>query len=89
MPAQEDSPNWHWQLLGYQIERQPLPGGGSRRTIRRPDGSTVEIDRRDGEHQADAEVRVAQAERHRFPHGAEECAKAQLDIFNNAKEPAA
>lgn len=82
MAVQEGSPNWHWQQLGYQIERSPS-AFGNRRIIRRPDGSAVEIDRRPGEHRSDAEVRAAQAERQRFPHGASECAKAQLDIFND------
>lgn len=55
---QPDSPNWHWQQLGYSVERT-----GQRRTIRRPDGSAVEIDQREGERRHDAEVRAAIAER--------------------------
>lgn len=88
MSAQPDSPNWHWQQLGYQVERSPTPFG-SRRTIRRPDGSEVAIETRHGEHRADAEARAAQAERQPLPHGAAECAAAQLDIFHDTKEPAA
>lgn len=80
MAAQEGSPNWYWQELGYQVERQPLPCGSNARTIRRPDGSAVEIDRRPGEHIQDAEVRVAMTEQ-RQPH--------QHEIFHDTKEPAA
>lgn len=79
MSAQQDSPNWHWQQLGYQVER-----AGQRRTIRRPDGSAVEIDQRQGERRHDAEVRAALAE-HLLPHGPAECQAAQLDIFNDSK----
>ncbi len=34
MTAQPDSPNWHWQQLGYTVER----GQRRARTIRRQDG---------------------------------------------------
>lgn len=88
MAAQEGSPNWYWQQLGYQIERAPT-AFGNRRAIRRPDGSEVIIAQRQGEQRADAEVRAAQAESPQLPHGATECAKAQLDIFHDSKEPAA
>lgn len=87
MSAQPYSPNWYWQQLGYQVERTPT-AFGNRRTIRRPDGSEVAIEQRQGEHRADAEVRAALAERQLLPHGAAECT-AQLDIFNDTKEPAA
>ena len=40
MTAQPGSPNDLWQSLGYTIERGPRKS----RTIRRPDGSVVEID---------------------------------------------
>lgn len=82
MAANEGSPNWHWQQLGYLIERTPT-AFSNRRTIRRPDGSEVVIEQRQGEHRADAEVRAAQAERQPLPHGATECAAAQLDIFSD------
>ncbi|MFK8398132.1 hypothetical protein M2D07_006425 [Pseudomonas sp. BGr12] len=89
MAAEEDSPNWHWHQLGYQVEHQPRPSGGNTRTVRRPDGTEVAIDQREGEHRADAEVRTALSEQYRLPHGAEECATAQLDIFHDTGEPAA
>ena len=60
MPS-EGSPNWYWQQLGYQIEREPTPSG-NRRTIRRPDGSVVAIEQRAGEYRHDAEVRAALVE---------------------------
>ncbi|MCL6701129.1 hypothetical protein [Pseudomonas sp. T1.Ur] len=41
MTAQPGSPNDLWQRLGYTIERGPRKS----RTIRRPDGSVVEIDK--------------------------------------------
>lgn len=70
MKAQPGSPNWHWQQLGYTIERVPVihprtgkPTEYRRRVIRRPDGSVVEIDQRPGEDYAAAEVRVAEEER--------------------------
>lgn len=78
MTAREGSPNWHWQQLGYQVERGPKGA----RTIRRPDGSTVPIDKREGEYQHAAEIRAANAER--LPHGPAECGAAQLDIFNDS-----
>lgn len=47
---QEGSPNWHWQKLGYSIERKAKKHGfGNHRTIRRPDGSIV--DTGDGSHE--------------------------------------
>lgn len=47
---QEQSPNWYWQQLGYEIERTPKKyGSGNHRVIRRPDGSVV--DTGDGSHE--------------------------------------
>lgn len=86
MKPQPDSPNWHWVRLGYQVEREPTPFG-NRRIIRRPDGSAVAIEQREGEYRHAAEVRAAMAER--LPHGQAECAAAQLDIFNDSKDSAA
>jgi len=88
MAPNEDTPNWHWQQLGYQVERQYLAGGGCRRAIRRPDGTEVQIHQQKGEPRADAEKRAAIAEICHLPHGADECAKAQLDIFHSLEEPA-
>lgn len=88
MSPQHGSPNWHWQQLGYQIERQPTPSG-NRRTIRRPDGTAVAIEQQEGEPRHDAEVRAAMIERQRLPHGPDECQAAQLDIFNDSKDSAA
>jgi len=65
MAALPGSPSWHWQQLGYTIERVPVisprtgkPTEYRRRVIRRSDGSVVEIDQRPGEDYAAAEVRV-------------------------------
>lgn len=57
--------------------------------MRRPDGSEVIIAQHQGEQHADAEVRAAQAECQQLPHGVTQCAKAQLDIFTDTKEPTA
>lgn len=69
MKPQPDSPNWHWQQLGYSVERVPVlhpqtgnPTERRRRIIRRPGGSIVEIDRRPGEDARVAEVRIAVTE---------------------------
>lgn len=80
MIATTGSPNWHWQQLGYRVDRQQLPSGNNIRTIWRPDGTQVKIERREGERGQEAETRAALAER--FPHGESECAQAQLDIFS-------
>ena len=58
MTAHPHSPNWHWQRLGYTVERDARGA----RTIRRPDGSTVEVSRRDGEDRYSAELRAAERE---------------------------
>lgn len=70
MKPQPDSPNWHWERLGYNVERVPVihprtgrPTQHRQRVIRRPDSSVVEIDQRPGEDYAAAEVRVAEDER--------------------------
>ena len=69
MTAQPGSPNWHWQQLGYTIERMQVihprtgkPTEYRQRFIRRPDGSVVEIDQRPEEDALAAEARVAEAE---------------------------
>ncbi|MNO89489.1 hypothetical protein D3C76_809730 [compost metagenome] len=77
MAAQQGSPNWHWQQLGYSVERGPRHS----RTIRRPDGSVVDITPHHDEDRHDAEIRAALAERGRLPHGAAECQAAQKDLF--------
>lgn len=58
MSAQPDSPNWHWQRLGYTVERDARGA----RTIRRPDGSAVEVSRHGGEDSYSAELRAAERE---------------------------
>ena len=74
MTARPDSPNWHWQQLGYTVER----GQRKSRTIRRPDGSTVDIPKTDNRHAA--EIAAALAEYRRLPPGADECLAAQRDL---------
>lgn len=57
------SPNWYWHQLGYAVERERGPCGlVKRRTIRRPDGSTVTIELLAGEQRYDAELRTSRAE---------------------------
>ncbi len=56
------SPNHNWSLLGFTVEREPLLGGGNRRTIRRPDGSVFEIPRTEGEDYYTAELRASERE---------------------------
>jgi len=58
MIAQPHSPNWYWQRLGYTVERDARGA----RTIRRPDGSVVEVPRHDGEDSYSAELRAAERE---------------------------
>ncbi|WP_110665139.1 hypothetical protein [Salinicola halophilus] len=42
METQTGSPNWHWDRLGYTIERKPRRlGNGNIRTIRDTDGNVV------------------------------------------------
>ena len=71
MTPQFESPNGLWRRLGYTIERC-LRG---ERTILRPDGSTVSLDRHTGENKA------ARQEPVRLPHVESESQAAQLDIF--------
>lgn len=63
MTTHPHSPNWYWQQLDYTIEREVGAAGNvSRRTIRRPDGSAVQIKMMPGEQGYDAELRAAHAE---------------------------
>ncbi len=63
MTTHPHSPNWYWQQLDYTIEREVGAAGNvSRRTIRRPDGSTVTIELLAGEQRYDAELRTSRAE---------------------------
>lgn len=77
MAAAPQSPNWHWQRLGYTVER----GARGARTIRRPDGSAVEVSRASDEDNHSAELRAAEREYRRLPHGPDECRAAQKDLF--------
>ncbi|EUB84928.1 hypothetical protein PMI25_001305 [Pseudomonas sp. GM30] len=52
MTPQFESPNGLWERLGYTVER----GRRGARTIRRPDGSVVEIDIERGRHAAEIEA---------------------------------
>ena len=60
MKPQEGSPNWHWQRLGYSIERvqnKRMSDGSiqrKRRIITRPDGTVV--DTGDGSHEDEIEA---------------------------------
>ena len=58
MTARPHSPNWYWRRLGYTVERDARGA----RTIRRPDGSTVEVSRRDGEPRHSAELWAVERE---------------------------
>ena len=51
------------QRLGYTVERDARGA----RTIRRPDGSTVEVSRHDGEDSYSAELRAAEREQQELP----------------------
>lgn len=75
MTAHPNSPNWHWAQLGYQVELGPRDS----RTIRRPDGSAVDIPRTDDRHAA--EISAAEREYRRLPHGPAECRASQKDLF--------
>lgn len=76
MTDHHNSPNWYWQRLGYTVERDARGA----RTIRRPDGSTVEVSRHGGEDSYSAELRAVEREYRRLPHGPEECRAAQQDL---------
>ncbi|WP_338498183.1 hypothetical protein V5F23_09600 [Pseudomonas sp. WP18] len=52
MTPQFESPNGLWLRLGYTVER----GHRGVRTIRRPDGSVVEIDIERGRHTGEIEA---------------------------------
>jgi len=73
MSAAPQSPNWHWQRLGYTVERD----ASGARMIRRPDGSAVDVPRDANENNHSAELRAAE----RLPHGPDECLAAQKDLF--------
>jgi hypothetical protein len=75
LAPQFESPNGLWQRLGYAVERGPRGA----RTIRRPDGSEVNIDRERGRHTG--EIEAARQELERLPHGESACRVAQLDFF--------
>lgn len=75
MNPQFESPNGLWQRLGYSVERSHRGA----RTIRRPDGTAVNIDTERGRHTG--EIEAARQELARLPHGERECQAAQLDIF--------
>lgn len=77
MAANPNSPNWHWRRLGYTVGR----GVRGARTIRRPDGSAVEVPRTADEDNHSAELRAAEREYRRLPHGPDECRAAQKDLF--------
>lgn len=47
------SPNWYWQQLGYTVERN------NGRTIRRPDGSVVDIPRSETVSRHEMEIAAA------------------------------
>lgn len=74
MTAQPASPNWHWQQLGYTVER----GQRRARTIRRQDGSEVVIPKTSDRHAA--EIAAALDEYKRLPHGPQECRAAQGEL---------
>jgi len=75
MTPQLESPNGLWRRLGYSVER----GNRGDRTIRRPDGSSVDIDTERGRHTG--EVEAARQELALRPHGESECQAAQFEIF--------
>lgn len=77
MTTQTKSPNWHWQRLGYSVERDAIGG----RTIRRPDGSAVEVSRHGSEDSYSAELRAAEREYRILSHGKDECLAVQQDLF--------
>lgn len=58
MTPHPDSPNGRWQRLGYSIECDHRGA----RTIRRPDGSVVDVPREEGEDKFSAEIRAAERE---------------------------
>lgn len=76
MSARRNSPNWHWQRLGYAVERDARGA----RTIRRPDGSALEVSRHGGEDTYSAELRAAEREYRYLPHGPVECRAAQKEL---------
>lgn len=76
MSTATNSPDWHWQRLSYTVERDARGA----RTIRRPDGSTVEVSRHGGEDSYSAELRAVEREYRRLPHGPEECRAAQKEL---------
>lgn len=76
MTAQPNSPNSHWQQLGYSVERDARGA----RTIRRPNGSAVEVSRHGSEDSHSAELRAAEREFRRLPHGSDECIAAQKEL---------
>lgn len=77
MASKPNSPNWHWHRLGYSVERSARGA----RTIRRPDGSVVEVRRDTNEDNHSAELRAAEREYRRLPHGLDECKAAQIELF--------
>lgn len=76
MSTRQNSPNWHWQCLGYAVERNARGA----RTIRRPDDSAVEVSRHGGEDTYSAELRAAEREYRHLPHGPAECRAAQKEL---------
>lgn len=74
MASQPNSPNYLWRTLGYSIERDKRGA----RTIRRPDGSVVDIPPSIDRHAA--EISAAHEEFRRLPHGPLECAAAQQEL---------
>ncbi len=77
MTAKPNSPNWHWQQLGYSVERDARGA----RTICRQDGSAVGVPREAGEDRHSAELRAAEREYRRLPHGPAECRAAQKELL--------
>jgi hypothetical protein len=75
MTPQFESPNGLWRRLGYAVER----GLRGARTIRRPDGSEVNIDSERGRHTG--EIEAARQELACLPRDKSECQADQLDIF--------
>lgn len=74
MTAQPNSPNHPWHAPGYTIERDERGA----RTIRRPDGSVVDIPPSTDRHAA--EISAAHEEYRRLPHGPAECLSAQENL---------
>ena len=75
LAPQFESPNGLWRRLGYAVERGPRGA----RTIRRPDGSEVNIDSERGRHTG--EIEAARQELACLPHGESGCWADRLDIF--------